>query len=169
MMKFAAARCQGLSFIIHHSSFIIPKEGLSKTRRGVDAGSVGFVGFQEGSDVGDAEAPGQFFIHAFAAFAPAFDIEGAEVVALSEGEVAPDGVESTGNEQVAGDGDGTLDDDLEIALGVALANGEDFMLDVFAIEGGVLGEHLKRGGVGGELVISVIKIRLGRRFLKDEG
>ena len=53
--------------------------------RGVHGGAVGFIGPEEGLNVGNAEATGQLLIHAVAALAAAFNVEGAEVVALDEG------------------------------------------------------------------------------------
>jgi hypothetical protein len=45
--------------------------------------------FSSGLDVGDAEAAGEFFIHALAPLAAALDVEGAQVVAFDEREIAP--------------------------------------------------------------------------------
>ena len=56
--------------------------------------------------------------------------------------------------------DGALDDDLEVALLLLVAHGEDLVLHVPAVEGGVLGEHLEGSGVGGKLVVGVVEVRL---------
>lgn len=155
--------------------------GSGEAARGVHTGAVGLVALEERADVVDAEASGEFFIHTFASLAPALDIEGAEVVALDEGEIAPARFEASGDEGVAGDLDGALDHDLEVALGLAVADREDLVLDIAPVEGGVLGEDLERGGVGPELVVGVVEIRfpvfieglhrgdLAADFIFDEG
>ena len=41
-----------------------------------------------------------------------------------------------------------------------LPHGKDLVLHVAAVEGGVLGQHLERGGVGGELVVGIVEVGL---------
>jgi transposase len=61
---------------------------------------------------------------------------------------------------VAGNSECALDDDLEIAFFVSATDGKDLMLHIPAIKIAVLGQHLERSGIRGELIISIIEVWL---------
>ena len=107
----------------------------SQSRGGLHAGAVGLVALEQRLDVGHAEAAGQFFVHTLAAFAAGFDVDGTEVVALDQVEVAPRIGEAFGHQLVARDGDGAFDYIFEIALLLFGSHSEDFIGHIFAIEG----------------------------------
>lgn len=47
---------------------------------------------------------------------------------------------------------------MEVAGLAALADGENLVLDVAAVDGAAVGEHLEGAGVGGELVVGVVEV-----------
>lgn len=121
---------------------------------------IGFAALEEGFIVFYTEAVSQFLICPSAIFAVAFDVESFEVEAFFGGEAFPDeGVEAFGDEVIAGDRYGLIDNFLDLGFVAAfLSRFGEFVGDVDVFNVFVLGQHAQSGSVGGKLVVGVAKV-----------